>query len=75
MKFRRFVQTIVRNGNALTVALPRPLLFELGLRRGDPVNVAQCGRSILVTPVGDAVRDRVAADVVHVAAVEAELKS
>lgn len=68
MRFRRYVQPITRNGNSLTVVLPRPLLAEMGITRGEFLNVARVGNSILLTPVSEAIRERVSEDAAVAAA-------
>jgi len=40
------VQKIVRNGNSAQITIPRALLFELGLRPGDLIEVFHDGSGI-----------------------------
>lgn len=48
---RRFVTKIAKNGNAMFVAIPRHLLAEMNLKRGDHVGVTRVGGAIVVMPI------------------------
>lgn len=39
----RAIQKIVRNGNSAQITIPRPLLFEMGLRPGDLIELTHDG--------------------------------
>ena len=58
---KRHVVKVARHGGAMMVTIPRPLLFSCGLERGDHVALQQVGRSILVTPIEESIRERLAA--------------
>jgi len=60
---------LTRNGNSLTVAIPRLLTLDLHLRQYDSMHILRVGNSILVTPVDDIVQGRVNEDAGAAAAV------
>lgn len=41
------VQKIVRNGNSAQITIPRQLLFELGLRPGDLIELSSDGSGLV----------------------------
>lgn len=55
---RRFVTKLAKNGNALFVAVPRDLLNEMQLRRGDHVAVTKVGDAIVIVPIERALTAR-----------------
>lgn len=67
---RRYIQKLARHGNSLQVAIPVPLLYDLKLGKGDHLVCSRVGDSILLTPVEDVIRTRVAAE--HAALAPAE---
>lgn len=55
----RFVTKIAMNGNALMVCVPRSILGEMRLVKGDHVCVTRIGGAILVMPIEAALDRRI----------------
>lgn len=65
---RRHVTKIAQNGNTLWVAVPRTLLAEMGLQKGDHVGVTRVGDALVIMPI-EKILQRQVADVVDAAPV------